>query len=92
MKVYELLDKPEKWTKDVLARDAEGSSVDPNDEYAVCWCAWGAVEKCYPSEPENLAVEELIQEELGDRWVDVTCFNDDNTYEDVINLFKKIDR
>ena len=35
---------PERWTRLVLARDADGRGVSPNDSTAVCWCGYGAVE------------------------------------------------
>lgn len=47
MKVRELLDGPEKWTKGLSARDASGSMVDVDSPYAVCWCLYGAMQRCY---------------------------------------------
>lgn len=47
MKVYEFIDSPEKWTKGVNARDANGREVEQESPNAVCWCTYGAVHKCY---------------------------------------------
>lgn len=48
MKMYELLDKPEKWTQGFIARDESSNPTAPLDDYAVCWCLLGALDKCYP--------------------------------------------
>ena len=45
MKAFELIDKPEKWTKKYLGRDAENSGCEAHMPQAVCWCAMGAILK-----------------------------------------------
>lgn len=47
MKAYELIDRPEKWTKEANCRDAHGLDVPDDDETAVCWCVYGAIRRCY---------------------------------------------
>jgi hypothetical protein len=49
MKMHELLDSPEKWTKRAYARDAEQVPTIPGDPRAVCWCVQGARIQCYGS-------------------------------------------
>lgn len=53
MKAYQLLEKPEAWTKGAAARDRDGRSVDFNHPDAICWCVTGAIEKCYPCNISN---------------------------------------
>lgn len=38
-----LIDTPEKWTKDVLARDADGNQCDARSTDAKCYCIEGAL-------------------------------------------------
>lgn len=40
-----LLDSPEKWTREVLARDANGGKVGIRSPDAVCYCSLGALTK-----------------------------------------------
>ena len=48
MKVTELLDSPEKWTKGAWARDKEGVNVYSGRDPAVTqWCIYGALDYCY---------------------------------------------
>lgn len=47
MKVRELFNNKDKWTKGLYARDKDGFSVDPEGSNAVCFCLVGALRKCY---------------------------------------------
>lgn len=47
MKAHELLADQSKWTTGTRGRRANGQSVPANHPDAVCWCANGAIEKCY---------------------------------------------
>jgi hypothetical protein len=40
-----LISDPDKWTRQVFARDAEGFVTNAGDPEAVCWCAFGALVK-----------------------------------------------
>ncbi len=50
MKVSELLSSEEKWCRYVLAVDAAGRSVNPEDDRAVQFCLRGAIHHCYPED------------------------------------------
>lgn len=47
MKAYELLMKPEAWTRGACARNKEGLEVGPGSDEAVAWDAYGALQKAY---------------------------------------------
>lgn len=52
MKILELLEPPENWTKCALARSSTGASVEPMDPNAKCWCLVGAIMYCYPPDQQ----------------------------------------
>lgn len=43
-----VIDTPEKWTKEAMARDSDGRIVFANSPDACRWCAAGAVERAAP--------------------------------------------
>jgi len=47
MKIYEFLDRPEKWTQNAYARNALGFEVDADDPSAASWNISGAINYCY---------------------------------------------
>lgn len=51
MKLSELLAKPENWTQEHQACDAQGNSVSELAPTAVSWCLLGAIKKLYPDSP-----------------------------------------
>jgi hypothetical protein len=86
MKVSELLSSEEKWTKEALARNADGMEVHELDDDACSWCLIGAIHHCYPRETDrNYALFKLkksIYKLFG--YSGVLGFNDNNaTFEDV---------
>lgn len=44
-KARKLIEKEENWTRKVSARDARGKEVEAIANEAVCWCAYGALER-----------------------------------------------
>lgn len=88
MKVYELLDTPEKWTQSVYAMDSRGRVVEPADEAAVCWCLSGALQRCYGETGSTQYA--LVADRLP---LTIPAWNDfmGRTYEDVIALAKDLD-
>jgi len=40
-----LISNPSRWTKDAVAQDCDGETVDSVSRKAVRWSAWGAMEK-----------------------------------------------
>lgn len=47
MKVYELLNSPEKWAKGNYSFTRDGQPVRWNHPGAIRWCVMGAIYKCY---------------------------------------------
>jgi hypothetical protein len=90
MKVYELLDKPEKWTKRAYARDVRGNSCSIHK--GECWCLMGALDYCYPSADDYENAYIKIRDRLQD-YFSLPAFNDNEstTYEDVISLVRELD-
>lgn len=94
-----VIEKPENWTKRVLATDSTGKKVYPLSEKAVCFCSIGAVERAsgfnyrkigsiYNNdcvELLNRAVVKLKLHSYGHMWL----FNDrpDTKHEDVLKVF-----
>lgn len=95
MKAYELLNKPEKWTRGALGRWPNGEPCWATNDDTVCWCALGAIERCYGFGTTlthlNRGRVAKVVRELG--YADVGSWNDDpaTTYEDVVKLLKELD-
>lgn len=97
MKAYELLDSPEKWTQQTLARDINGMATSPRGYDACSFCLVGAIERCYnvPSK-DMLAIIQLVEDELkvqAPGFEFIGQWNDapDRTHEEVVDLLKKLD-
>lgn len=91
MKIYELLDTPEKWLKGYFAKNKDGEFVKPLDEEAVQFCIVGAVIKCYGTEGKYSEVINSIKNKLN-----LSClitYNDKSStsYEDIIKVAKELD-
>lgn len=52
----ELIADPNHWTKGSFARDASGQTCSPTSEFAVCWCASGALRKVEGCQLDDLPV------------------------------------
>lgn len=52
MKAHELLSDRAKWTQRALARSSDGTPRLPEANSAICFCAEGALQHCYPSDDE----------------------------------------
>jgi hypothetical protein len=91
MKTYELLDSPEKWTKEVLARDSKGNSTHPDSPEAVCWCVKGALRKCYPNYDDWRVAYDRLRE--AKNFGSIVSWQDDpeTTYEEIIEALKLAD-
>ena len=91
MKMYELLDSPEKWTQETASRNKDGtpSSTDP-----VCWCLLGACDYCYPG-IQSINIRYKITERLRSEphYISIAIWNDDpeRTFEEVQQLLKELD-
>lgn len=92
MKPSELIADPAKWTKGAYARDAKGAKLADNcDPIAVCWCAAGAIERCYPKPTDDRSYSALYSRLLDH--IDsahVSIWNDapERTHDEVVSALK----
>jgi len=98
MKVYELLDTPDKWTQHVSARNALDRAVFADSPDACKWCLTGAAIVCYPDYSERDLVYAKLREAIKLHvgvfsYIPITLWNDSpvRTYEDVLALVKELD-
>lgn len=96
MKIYELLNSPEKWTKRTMARNSKNEKTFPRSPEACCWCLAGAFIKTYihvPYQEYNDLLLKIEKELVLMGYSTMYQFNDapETTYENVINLCKRLD-
>lgn len=98
MKLSELLDKPEKWTKKYNARNSYGFSVNFDSPDATCWCLVGGMRKLgFQSEDyfgKNCALLTTIKKLFPSRFHEdfgPARFNDhpDTTFKDIQLVIKE---
>lgn len=86
-KAWKLIEQPEKWTQHTVARDEDGLHCEIKSLKAVCWCAIGAIARCYDArEADKHQIR--IREILGGP---ISVFNDSHTHAEVVALLKKHD-
>lgn len=99
MKLSELLDKPEKWTKGSSARDKNNKQVHPQEPEAVCWCLEGGL-RCVTNgnrwspwvETLRSTIIRLFPNRTDPLGVKIiSTFNDhpDTTFEDIQKVIKE---
>lgn len=97
MKVYELLDSPEKWCQGALAKDAEGRALPHDSEGATAWCLVGACDRCYPDPQERSIVSDRLCQILATygemRRFGIAGWNDrtERTWMDIDRLVRALD-
>ena len=86
MKAWELLTDPTHWTKGHLACNNKGESRFPHEKSVTCWCAVGAIQKCYPREDQFHLIHTLSKQ-VGNipRW------NDTSDHATVLAKLKELD-
>jgi hypothetical protein len=87
-----LIDTPEKWTKDVNARDADGMQVLVRSEEAVCFCSHGAIQRVTLTDEADtshrqMAATNLLTEVTPGRFL--ADYNDNHTHEEVMAVWDK---
>lgn len=88
MKVRELFSDESKWTQGADARNALGEKVMAEAEDAVCWCLFGAVQKCYGF---GNRVPILVGIEQDLKVLSLGPWNDSVTFEVVKALVVRLD-
>jgi hypothetical protein len=89
MKAWQLLSDRSKWTKNALARDANGYPTDANSPEAVKWCASGAIHRCYRDARKRTRAIRKAQRltGIGSLW----SLNDREGYDAVLAILKDCD-
>lgn len=97
MKMRDLLDSPDKWTKGAYARNAAGNECLPIADEACCWCLRGAFIRCYADTKTGEAAGRKLLvalNALDDKYKGrITMFNDNpsTTFEDIRRLLELAD-
>lgn len=99
MKAHELLAKPERWTKHAMARLANLTPVNVGHPQAVCFCAIGALARCYnDGTVEGTSRFVSVRSKLRERvkqlgFSGIIGWNDDGvrTHEEVLAVLKELD-
>lgn len=93
MKVKELLTDESKWTNTYAARNPNGEPCDSCSTSAVCWCLYGATQKCYPRYDEWMPVVDKIRKYLKANCdgCAIGTWNDNHSFQDVLALVKQLD-
>lgn len=90
--VRELLSVPERWTKDSMARAADGKDIDYASRKARCWCLYGAATKVTNHELiRGRDLRDVIRNHIGGPGVTIMTWNDapGRTHADVLALLDR---
>lgn len=86
-RVYRLLSDKSNWTTGARARNRNGDTVSVSDPTACCWCALGAVEKCYDFDDDvRLTLHNASFRLFGER---ISWVNDREGYDAVMACIKE---
>ena len=93
MKAWQLLSSKKKWTKGVMAAGPRGGKREIKDPEAICWCAAGAIFKCYEHPDINRVLIKLERELKIYGHLSITIWNDapSRKFSEVRALLKKLD-
>lgn len=88
LKAMEIIGSPERWTKNVEARDEDGYCVDADNQYAVCYCSVGALEKVNGTYGAHY-VAKAVSLDTSSSETCIVKFNDSKQtkHKDVMNMF-----
>lgn len=82
-KAVEIISDPTKWTALAFARNKDREAVDEFSSSAVCWCAWGALNK---SSNDNCITGEILDKFYGKYSRTLSGVNDREGWETVIKM------
>lgn len=83
----DLISDPSCWTQGDFARNTDGQSVDPNNKEAMCFCAFGAIQRITEN-PLMSDADRLLESICNERFsLSVGDFNDTHTHAEVLALF-----
>lgn len=87
-----IINTPDNWTQDAVARNNINEKVSAHSSEAVCWCAMGAMYKASKnnlSEDYQKAFYFLDSEAKNTIYFTVLNFNDKTDHEAVLGLFDR---
>ena len=94
MKAYELIAKPENWTKGAAARTQDGDPTYVGDPIACQWCAVGAIWHVYDIMNSN-ELEQKLNQYVREKYhtSGFICWNDEptTTHKQVVAALKDCD-
>jgi hypothetical protein len=90
VKAYELIEKPESWTKNYLARDKDGNPVSDYSPVAASYCVVGAICRSYSDPTRASVLCHRVSKHVGIYIVD---WNNapERTHDEVIKVLKELD-
>lgn len=91
MKAYELLADKSKWTQHAFARDAQGEECSSISSTAVCWCAIGAINRCYPTDGARLNAKAKARDHEHQREGSLSVVNDIDGYDAIMDVLRRAD-
>ena len=99
-KARKLITPRKAWTQKVFAADSDGHAVLIGGEYAVCWCAEGALRKaegsCYLKTAAVLLATEallaVVKRRTNGKLGFVSEYNDTRSHRSVLSLFDEAAR
>jgi hypothetical protein len=94
IKVHEFLSDRDKWTQGTCARGPYNNYVDPSDQNACKFCVLGVLYKFYGPKPPTHILERyayIFGNEYNDPLTTITKFNDNHTYEEIMERLRKAD-
>jgi hypothetical protein len=83
----ELIAKPERWTRGVIARAGTVPLTSAMGEGATCWCAMGAVDKCAGGPDCSAPALDLLYPIIPG--CGIAQFNDSHDHPEVLALFDR---
>lgn len=93
MKAYELLSDKSKWCRYSNALDSDGENTRAHGPAAVCWCAQGALIRCYGDLESSRFADILRQVSTAAERLygtpRITHVNDELGYEAVLEVLKE---
>lgn len=92
MKMWELLDRPEKWIKNNYAQNEDNHVVALDSQEACKWCLFGGIRRVYDYGTEACKVISKIEKRIAPadhiiQWNDAP----ERTWEEVHALLKELD-
>lgn len=87
------LDTKDKWTKGAMARDENGTRLNPttDSDKAICWCITGAMEACKFTHSVYEKAYVILMEAIDDAISEISSVEEYNdlastSYQDIMNL------